>query len=691
MLFLRIIALVIFFSAFQISGSAQNTNFKSEDDYSQFVTDQMELDKIPGLTIGFEKDGQRWVKGFGYIDLENDVEASSSSVYRLASNSKSMAAVAILQLAEENKLDLDDPVRKYVSYFPRKKWTVSVRHLLGHLGGISHYKNYDIEGSIKEPMDTRESTEIFADWDLVAEPGTEYNYSSYGYNLIGAAIEGAAKTPYGKYMQENIWEPLNMESTYMDDPDKVVPNRAKGYRLEFNELKHSEYVDISSRFAAGGKISTIPDLLNYAAGINNEKLLSEESTRLMETSMATDDGKLTGYAMGWRVEPVNGHFLAYHTGSQPETKTILLRFPALDLNIACAYNFEGGDLYAYPRRLYQLIMDEGWNVKPYTEDKYDKTIIDGLWEIYNYGLAHFERYKKPKETRENELIQIFNFFNNTFQKKTLEKNYDSVKTEIQLGRHPKGNMAYIKMGSYMAKQLAEKYGEEKLDEYHKNGAFRFFNDYIRLANEKGENHFKINEEIEEQIGKYHSDWQDSWNDYTRRLWIAPHTDNDKQTRELKKLFRNKDIYPDFTNEISETIWLGSMNSEPDEYMKIAKRFVKLYPESAIPKVSLMNLQILMGEKEKALQTLKEASETKSDTYAVSAGRLNSYAYQLFQANQLDKALFYLEVCQEHYPEKAVLEDTKGDILLEKSKRAFQKALEMNPSRDNTWEELKNIE
>ena len=150
--------------------------------FEDFVKKQMAIDKIPGLSIGFIKDNFIWTKGFGYADLENKTPATDKSAYRLASNTKSMTAVVILQLMEKGKIDLDAEVQRYVPYFPRKKWPVTVRQLLGHLGGISHYRNYDIEGHIKEHKDTKESLEIFADFELIAEPGTKYNYSSYGYN-----------------------------------------------------------------------------------------------------------------------------------------------------------------------------------------------------------------------------------------------------------------------------------------------------------------------------------------------------------------------------------------------------------------------------------------------------------------------------------------------------------------------------
>jgi len=103
---------------------------------------------VPGMTIGFVKDNQMWVRGFGLADIENRVAATDSSAYRLASIQKSMTAVAVLQLAERGKLDLDAEIQTYVPYFPKKKYPITARELLGHLGGIPHYVNRDVEQHI---------------------------------------------------------------------------------------------------------------------------------------------------------------------------------------------------------------------------------------------------------------------------------------------------------------------------------------------------------------------------------------------------------------------------------------------------------------------------------------------------------------------------------------------------------------
>lgn len=332
--------------------------------FEEFVRQQMEKNKVPGLTIGFVKDDYMWVKGFGYVDLENKVPARAESAYRLASVQKSMTAAAILQLVERRQINLDAEIQTYVPYFPKKKYPITVRQLLNHLGGIPHYVNPDIEQHIKEHKNTREAIAIFENFDLIAEPGTKFNYSSYGYNLLGAAIEGATKQSYADYMREHIWEPAGMKTTRMDDPLDVIPNRVRGYQLIKGELRNSEFIDVSSRFAAGGTRGTVVDLLKFMKGLNEGKLLSRESIDLMYTPAKTRDGSISGfpntagYTMGWNLAPQKSGLVVINDGGQQETRTFILNFPAKKFALAVAQNLEQDDDGAIVFRLYELVLNE---------------------------------------------------------------------------------------------------------------------------------------------------------------------------------------------------------------------------------------------------------------------------------------------------------------------------------------------
>jgi len=660
--------------------------------FEDFVKKQMEMDRIPGLSIGFIKDDFMWTKGFGYADLENKVPATAKSAYRLASNTKSMTAVAILQLMEEGKVDLDAEVQVYVPYFPRKRWPVTVRHLLGHLGGISHYKDYDVEGHIKVHKDTKEALAIFANFDLVAQPGTKFNYSSYGYNLLGAVIEGAAKQSYRDYLQKNLWEPLGMSETYVDNPNEMLPNRVGGYRLIDGKLKNSEYVDISSRFAAGGTRSTVVDLLKYAKGLSSEKVLSHESIDLMYTSMVTEDGHFTDYGMGWVVTPVNGRFHVYHTGGQPETRTLLVRFPQENFTSALAYNLEGGDLHIFSHRLFQLILDEPWNMRIYTGNKVDDALYSGIWDVFNYGLCFFKRHQRPLTEDHKDLTEAFAYFNNYVNRDSLLSDYKRIMKKIRDGRHPVSEEAFVKVGSYMAAKLMEEFGWQRIELYHKKGAIIFFDDYLEIC-KRNPNYPKglhFTGQCEKTVTRWYEAWRKTYSDYVRRLSVTPFSHLETIRKKLKKTFSGAKIYPDFTQEFAKATRHFYINGERENAFKAANLSLELYPQSVVPYVFLANAYVCFGEEDKAREYYKEALEINSDDPAISAERLNRYALELAYFDRLEEAMALLKVAIQVYPEEARLYSSIADIHLERGKDYYQKALEMDPTFEPARKGLKKI-
>ncbi|HEV3486048.1 MAG TPA: alpha/beta fold hydrolase, partial [Vicinamibacterales bacterium] len=287
------------------------------------------------------------------------------SVFRLASVQKSMTAVAVLQLAEQGKLDLDADIQTYVPYYPRKPHRITARQLLSHLGGVPHYVHRDVEQHIKTHKTTREAVEIFANFDLIAEPGTRYSYSSYGYNLLGAAIEGASGMPYGEYMTRYVWRPAGMPDTRMDDPEELIPNRVRGYRRVDGQLKNSEFIDVSSRFAAGGTRGTVPDLLRFLRAILNHTLLSAKTTELMLTPARTRSGEEIPYALGWQIPPIeNRGRIVFNDGGQQETRTNFFLDPASDFGMALAMNLEADIYFPVMARLWELVQGRPLVNKP---------------------------------------------------------------------------------------------------------------------------------------------------------------------------------------------------------------------------------------------------------------------------------------------------------------------------------------
>lgn len=661
--------------------------------FAEFVREQMQIDGIPGLSIGFAKDDFIWAKGFGYADLENKTPATATSAYRLASVTKTMTAVAVLQLVEKGKLELDAEVQKYVPYFPRKRWPVTVRQLLGHLGGISHYRNYEVEGRIKEHKDAREAIAIFENFDLVAEPGTKFNYSSYGYNLLGAVIEGAAKQAYGDYMRENIWQPLAMNDTRLDDPDELIPNRVRGYRLIDGEVKNSEFVDVSSRFAAGGTRSTVVDLLKFAQGLNAHQVLSPQSIELMYTSLATTDGRLTDYGLGWQVQPINGRFHVSHSGGQPETRTLLVIFPNENFAIALGCNLEGANFDPYLVRLAQLILDERWSQTPiYTADKLANVLLRAMWDVFNFGLSYFDTHQEPPSQNPEELAEAFVYFNKFVNRAALLAAYKEAEKKIRDGRHPVTDQAFLKVGSFMALKLQEKFGAQRLDTYHQTGAIPFFNDYLEIYKAAADYppELRFSEEFEQLLTQWHQAWRKTSNEYTRRLEITPYADLDMLGENLKKTFVGAVVYPNFTAEFAAVARYFCKEGEREKTFKLANLILELYPEAAVTQVFLANARMCFGEKEQARSFYKKAREVDVEDAAISAAALNRYAYELASLGKWDAGLGLLEIATELYPREPRLYDSIAEFYLEKGKKFYQKALEVDPNFEHARERLKKI-
>jgi CubicO group peptidase (beta-lactamase class C family) len=319
----------------------------------RLIAEEMARQEIPGLSVAVVVEGElRGSRGYGFADLENFVPAKASTVYRLASISKPITAVAALQLAEGGKLDLDADIRKYVPSFPEKPWPVTARQLLGHLGGIRHYRGSEEVASTRRYAGVTEALAIFRDDPLLQEPGTKYTYTTYGYNLLGGAVESAAGMKFMDYLRERIFRPAGMDRIRDDDQQALIPNRAQGYRkTPEGDLRNSILADVSNKIPGGGLCSTVEDLARFAIAVQKGTLLSAESTERMFTRQKTKDGQETRYGLGWSIDERDGRKEVTHGGGQPRVATFLYMLPQERCAVALMTNLEGARLPDLARRI----------------------------------------------------------------------------------------------------------------------------------------------------------------------------------------------------------------------------------------------------------------------------------------------------------------------------------------------------
>ena len=348
MKYIKVIILACIFLSFKQTYSQE---LAKEDiiTIEQLISDIMSKKKIPGLSVAIVKAGKLvWSNGYGFADLENFVPTKANSAYRSASIGKSITATAIMQLVDQGKIDLDRPIQDYCPSFPKKKWLITTRHLLNHTSGIRHYGgiNNDEELISKVHYDNVIAPlDIFKNDSLLFQPGSQYSYSTYGYNVLGCVLEGASNQTFMDYLKENIFDPAEMRSTQADDPYKIISNRVEGYAKNVaGIIINSEYVNMSNKLPAGGFITTAEDLALFAKNFMSNSLVTEKIKELMLTPNRTSNNKIFGYGFGWGLFPDEkwyGQREAFHTGGTPGVSGILYLMPDVKLAIAILMNLEG--------------------------------------------------------------------------------------------------------------------------------------------------------------------------------------------------------------------------------------------------------------------------------------------------------------------------------------------------------------
>ena len=316
-----------------------------DQEFAAIVAEARDAAGSPGLSAAIAVNGALvWSGASGLADIENAVPATAESVYRIASISKPIAATAIMHLAEQGVLDIDDPIQEYFPPFPEKEYPITVRHLMTHTSGIRHYNEGEFD--LKEHFDTVEAgTAIFRDDPLLFEPGTQYSYSTYAYNLLAGMVESVAGQSFDDYLQDNLWGPAGMEATYLEHQGDIVPNRVRQY-VKSDEpplVRNAPFADLSIKWAGGGMIATAPDLVRFALALDAGTIISAETHGRMTTPMELADGSLSYYGLGWRMAEDETGLWISHSGGATGGTTHLLRLPERGLAVALTANVQSGE------------------------------------------------------------------------------------------------------------------------------------------------------------------------------------------------------------------------------------------------------------------------------------------------------------------------------------------------------------
>jgi len=350
------------------------------DQYLKALADQ---GRFTGSVL-VSRDGKTlFAKGYGLANAELDVPNTPQTKFRLGSITKQFTATAILLLQERGRLNVHDPICKYIDNCPSAWSEITIHHLLSHTGGVPNFTSFpDYVSKMMMPVTAQEMIARFKDKPLDFKPGEKWSYSNSGYFLLGYIIEKVSGESYESFVKRNIFDPLKMSNSGYDHFNSILKNRATGYSLDKGKMINSAYIDMTQPYSAGSLYSTVEDLFTWNEALFSDKLLSAKSRESMMTPVKND------YAYGLGVQTKSGRKVVGHGGGINGFSTYLVRFPADKITIVVLRNSDYGapgpgqislDLAA-------IMFGEKYEAPaPRTEVKVDPKIFDAYVGEYQLG------------------------------------------------------------------------------------------------------------------------------------------------------------------------------------------------------------------------------------------------------------------------------------------------------------------
>lgn len=316
---------------------------RAADAIDQYVTQEMQSKQIPGLAFAVVQHGQiTMLRAYGLANLETGALVRTDSVFEIASVTKPFTATAVLMLAEEGKLKLDEPISKYIDHSPPAWADITVRELLSHTSGLREGGWVEWDGSPLLKITTKQMFDDIAGSPLLYAPGQKATYSDPGFFLLGMIIERVSGLTYGEFMQRRIFTPVGMENTRILDRRAIVKNHVSCYELSNGKLQNDRRVwehELPSYF---GVLSTAEDLAKWNIALSEGRVLKHETLEQMWAPAHQNDGGpalVDGmpYGLGWFVDDVKGHRVVAHPGF---TGCIMVRFLTDDFTIVVLTNLD---------------------------------------------------------------------------------------------------------------------------------------------------------------------------------------------------------------------------------------------------------------------------------------------------------------------------------------------------------------
>jgi CubicO group peptidase (beta-lactamase class C family) len=298
---------------------------------------------VPGASVLVLRDGLPiFRRAYGLSNLEAKTRATPATNYRLASMTKQFTAAAILLLAEDKRLSLEDPVRKWLPALPSAANDITIRQLLTHTSGLIDYEDLMAEDTSQQLHDADVLRLLESANRTYFSPGTAYRYSNSGYALLALIVGRASSADFASFLRDRIFRPLHMQNTVaFEEGISSVSERAYGYSLANGAWQRTDQSLTSAVLGDGGIYSSIDDLAKWDAALYDERLLRAASLRSAFTPATQTDDPEVQYGFGWRI---TGESL-WHSGETLGFRNCIVRFPGHRLTVVVLTNRDAPEPY----------------------------------------------------------------------------------------------------------------------------------------------------------------------------------------------------------------------------------------------------------------------------------------------------------------------------------------------------------
>ena len=313
------------------------------DAVDAYVRSELTARRLPGVALAVVRDG-RIVKtaGYGLASLELDVPVTERTVFEIGSISKQIAANAILLLAEDGKLALDDPISRYIEDTPPAWTAITVRHVLNHTAGLPDFDTGNIGFSYRREYTAAEFVALLAAEPLAFAPGDRWSYTN-AFPLLGMIVERVSGQSYTDFVCARIFTPLELDSARFKDAADVVPHRADGYLFKDGRYRRGEMLRPAVIAPNGGVMIDVRDFAMWDIAVTSGRLLRRESRDAMTAPARLNDGRTVSHGLGWFIDTFNGHTFGAHWGTTVAGySAVIRRYEADGLTVIMLANLDDG-------------------------------------------------------------------------------------------------------------------------------------------------------------------------------------------------------------------------------------------------------------------------------------------------------------------------------------------------------------